>query len=131
MKKIITIPMPERRMNEEMMQSDPPYGGSLTERARLANAIYNVLLKIAPEDIDGVKRAYVDVTPTGASIETTTETQNPLKTYYGIEGPVSVADMSNPFPLVPQNEGPIEFTKKKVVDRSLLRQVLRRVVDEV
>lgn len=126
MNKTITIP----RDNEEMARTDAPYGGTLTERARMAGIIYNTLLKIAPEDIDGIKRAYVDVTPTNVSIETSTKTQSALQTYYGVD-PVSVADMSNPFPLVPQNEGPVTYPKKKIVDRSLLRQALRRIVDEV
>jgi hypothetical protein len=117
----------KRRMND--VQRLAPPGPSLTDKADTAELLYKTLLRVAPEDIDGIQKAYVDVEPDGITVTDPRGSDVALKAFYGLDA-TSVADLQNPFPMVPQRDGPPEFSAKQNFDRSLLRQALRRLVDD-
>ena len=118
----------KRRLND--VQRLAPPGPSLTDKADTSELLYRTLLSVAPEDIDGIQKAYVDVEPNGITVsDPRGADRTALNAFYGLDA-TSVADLQNPFPLVPQRSGPPEFSQKQNFDRSLLRQALRRLVDE-
>lgn len=108
-----------------------PLSGNLSDRASTAELVYNTLDRVAPEDVDGIKRAYVDISTDAVTIEAPTSAEEmETASLYGIE-PTSVASLTEPFPLIKRNIGPPVFDIKNKEHRSMLRMALRRIVDEV
>ena len=103
---------------------------SLSQRADTTALLYNTLSRIAPEDDEGVKRAFVSIDPQGIEIDIPKSTDfEAAAALYGVE-PVSVATLTAPFSMIPSRE-PMVAEARPTFDRSLLRQALRRLVDEV
>lgn len=100
-------------------------------RAQTAEVIYGTLREIAAPGPDGVQRAYVDVQDNGVTIDAPTDMQlSVANRMYGIK-PTSVASETEPFPLIPKYDEP-DFTPDVAKEsRTQLRQILRRLVDEV
>mgnify|MGYP001008519008 CR=1 FL=1 len=106
------------------------HSGPLVERAELTENLYNILEKKVPEDSDGIKRAYVDVDIVDESefaVDIVTSTGD--ECYYGVD-PVTVATMNDPFPLMSRKQDLFDGYQDNI-ERTLLRQALRRIVDEV
>lgn len=122
-RKRVTIKLPAGR--DSWRDNDNP----LSARAESAELLYNTLKKVAPKDIDGVQRAYVTSDDDGFNIDTSTQDEDSIGALYGMES-ISVAVMGDPFPLIPMLEGPPQFDARKQFHRGMLRQALRKIVDE-
>jgi len=108
-----------------------PLTGDLIQRAQTAEVIYGTLREIATPGPDGVQRAYVDVQDNSVTIDAPANMQlSVANQMYGIK-PTSVASQTEPFPLIPKYDEP-DFTPDVAKEtRTQLRQILRRLVDEV
>lgn len=108
----------------------PQSNNRMMERAEVAEILYNTLNRVAPEDIDGVKRAYVDIEDNSIEISTPdTDRSSEIASFYGMK-PVAVADTVEPFPLIKTYEGPVQFEGPKKFNRGMIREILGRIVDE-
>ena len=108
-----------------------PYTGDLTKRANTAELIYGVLKDVGTAGPDGVIRAYVDVESNSIEIDSISNAEETAtNSLYGLK-PVSVASETEPFPLIPKYDEPDYEPDIAKESRSQLRQILRRLVDEV
>ena len=104
---------------------------SLSEKADTAELLYNTLVKRAPKDSTGVKRAFIEVSDDEIAVELPRQRDlDSTAALYGIE-PASVATTTMPFALIPQREPVAPVGHATNFNRTLLRQALRRLVDEV
>ena len=108
-----------------------PLTGDLIQRAQTAELIYGTMKEVSSPGPDGVQRAYVDVRDNSVEIDAPADMRMPVANQmYGVK-PTSVASETEPFPLIPKYEEP-DFTPDVAKEsRSQLRQILRRLVDEV
>lgn len=109
-----------------------PLTGDLMQRAQTAELIYGTLKEVSSPGPDGVQRAYVDVQPNSVEIEAPSDQRmmTAANSMYGVK-PTSVASETEPFPLIPKYDEP-DFTPDVAKEsRTQLRQILRRLVDEV
>lgn len=108
-----------------------PLTGDLMQKAATAEIIYGTMRQIAQPGPDGVQRAYIDVQDNGITIDAPADMQlNAAHQMYGLK-PSSAASETEPFPLIPKYDEP-DFTPDVSKEtRSQLRQILRRLVDEV
>lgn len=108
-----------------------PMTGNLTQRVDTAKIVYGLMGEIATPGPDGVPRAFVDIE--SDSIEVTSPSDMTMamsNNMYGLK-PSSMASETEPFPLIPKYDEP-DFTENPQREsRSQLRQILRRLVDEV
>lgn len=104
-----------------------PEQNKLIERAEVCEMLYGTLLKHAPEDDEGIKTAYVSLDDDhyGATVAPNQGTMD----LYGMKA-VRIAELQNPWPLIPREAGPPAFNSAQQLHRSLLRQVLTKIVDE-
>lgn len=102
----------------------------MRDRAEVAEILYRTLKDVAPEDIDGVQRAYVDIEDNKATISTPdTDSSARIASLYGMK-PVAVAETIEPFPLIKSYDGPVQYEKEKKANRGMIRDILSRIVDE-
>ena len=108
-----------------------PLTGDLLQKADTAELIYGTMKQISAPGPDGVQRAFVDVQPSSVEIEAPSHmAMSATQAMYGVK-PTSVASETEPFPLIPKFEEP-DFTPDIAKEtRTQLRQILRRLVDEV
>lgn len=100
----------------------------LMDRAEVSELVYNTLKDVAPEDIDGIKRVYADIEDDHLVVRQPSDDAS-VAEFYGFK-PVAVADTMEPFPLIKTYEGAPQYSAKKNQHRTLIRQILSRIVDE-
>ncbi|MGH7744029.1 MAG: hypothetical protein ACREQ5_04315 [Candidatus Dormibacteria bacterium] len=89
------------------------------------------MLKEAPKDEEGIQRALVNVKDDTVDIQYSTDSDyTTASAFYGLQ-PMAVAKLNNPFPLIPKRSLPEEENQIRQFNRNLLRQALRRIVEEV
>lgn len=108
-----------------------PLTGDLIQKAQTAELIYGTMKEVSSTGPDGVQRAFVDVHDNGVTIDSPADMRMSVaNSMYGVK-PTAVASETEPFPLIPKYEEP-DFTPDIAKEsRSQLRQILRRLVDEV
>ena len=111
-----------------MLSNTSPNINPLTRRADLTKFIYNTLDELVPENDDGKKEAFVNIGDN--SLDVTIPSDGTLADLYGLNA-VKVAPMDKPFQLIPKHEYTSLFSDKEQFNRTLLRNALRRIVDEV
>ena len=121
----------KRRPQSITIKGLNPHTGNLEQKATTAELIYGTMREIGTPGPDGVQRAYIDVQDNGVTIDAPSNMVIPAANrMYGVK-PVSVASETEPFPLIPKYEEP-DFTPDTAKEtRTQLRQILRRLVDEV
>lgn len=113
-----------------LLGNRPPVSSSLTGRAELTRLIYGLLNKVGTEGNDGIKQALLDITSNGLEVVAPPSGTDPnLLEMYGLQR-VIVAPESDPFQMIPRYEKP-EFDDVSTSSTTILRQALRRIVDEV
>lgn len=104
--------------------------GTLVDRALEVKLLYNLLRKKAPEDTYGIQKAFVDVCDDDAEVTMPTKAQlsSPMHAY----GLTTVAKMGQPFQLIPKiSPDDVLYNVPQKEQPSVLRQLLRKIVDEV
>lgn len=106
-----------------------PLTGDLITKAQTAEVIYGIMKDVSSPGPDGVQRAFVDIQDNAITIDGNMQ-PSIANTFYGLK-PSSVASETEPFPLIPKYDEP-DFTPDVTQEsRTQLRQILRRLVDEV
>lgn len=122
-----------KKRKTAVIKREIPQGGSgLRTLAATTEALYNVAQQVGRNDSDGIKRADVDVTNNVITVSTPEDydSDSDAAALYGMDL-TSVADTTEPFALVASHNGPPIFDMRDKETRSMVRQVLRRIVDEV
>lgn len=114
-----------------MLTSQDRDNDSLVDRAELNGVLYNSLKAITPEDEAGIQRVYIEGQGNDVSILVPPKNSSDVLALYGIE-PMTIADVSKPFALIPRLS-PYELMDDAngKFSATLLRQTLRKIVDEV
>jgi hypothetical protein len=107
--------------------------GTLVDRAVQIKLLYNTLRKETPEDIYGVQKAYTDVGDNEVQIAMPTKAQLSSPTnYLGAYGLTTIAKMDQPFQLIPKiSPQDVLYNVPEKKQPSVMRQLLRKIVDEV
>lgn len=92
--------------------------------------MYDTLDELVPEDKDGIKKAFVNVSGSDVRVVVPKESSSTLSDLYGLN-PTIVAKLDKPFQLIPKQEENNIFTNSQDFNRTMLRNALRRIVDEV
>jgi hypothetical protein len=111
-----------------------PASQTLTDRAVKTGLVYNYLEYVSPADVDGIKRAYVnvkdghiDARPISADKAMVAVQTSP----YG-QKPTIVPEYNKPTALITQYSPQDKlFPQLEKYGNSLLRSALRKIVDEV
>lgn len=92
--------------------------------------LYKMLRDKAPRDNYGTQKAFVDVGDDEASV--TMPTKAELSSSFSAYGLTSVATTNKPFQLIPKiSPEDVLYNVPKKEQPSVLRQLLRKIVDEV
>ena len=108
-----------------------PLTGDLIKKAETAELVYGILKEVGTLGPDGVQRAFVDIQSDSIEVDAPNNVRMSLANeMYGVK-PTSVASETEPFPLIPKYDEP-DFTPNIAKEtRTQLRQILRKLVDEV
>jgi hypothetical protein len=111
--------------------------GTLSDRALTTGLVYKYLDYVTPKDVDGLKRAYVNVTDNEIEVDPIPADRSAIAQMYGAANvgsrrPTMVATKDSPMALIdkfsPQDK---LFPQLEAFGTGLLRAALRKIVDEV
>lgn len=101
----------------------------MADRAEVTGLLYNYLSYESPEDVDGNKRANVEIDSNG--IKTSPASIKDMNSPYG-KKPTLIANKVGPTSLVTRySPKDPQFVKLENMSSTLLRSALRKIVDEV
>jgi hypothetical protein len=102
---------------------------TLSDRAVTTGLLYNYLSYVSPKDVDGLKRAYVDIDR--EDIEVRVPRKESIQELYGKRATL-IPSETGPTALIPRySPKDVQFNKLESFGSSLLRSALRKIVDEV
>jgi hypothetical protein len=105
--------------------------GTLSDRAVTTGLLYNYLEYVSPADVDGIKRAYVNVKDNSIDAELIPANKGMVAQMYGMK-PTIIADMKAPTALISRySPKDSQFPELERFGTTMLRKALRKIVDEV
>lgn len=109
--------------------------GTLIDRATTTKLLYNYLEYVSPADVDGIKKAYVEVGDKKIKVKPIAANDSAIADMYGANGgkkPTIIADNMDPMALIAKASPDDElYPVYRGFGNELLRSALRRIVDEV
>jgi hypothetical protein len=104
---------------------------TLSDRAVTTGLLYNYLEYVSPTDVDGIKRAYVNVKDNSIDATPIPADKGMVAQMYG-KKPTIVADMKAPTALISRySPKDPQFVELEQFGRTMVRKALRKIVDEV
>lgn len=105
--------------------------GTLSDRAVTTGLLYNYLEYVSPADVDGIKRAYVNVKDNSIDATPIPADKGMVAQMYG-KKPTIIADMKEPTALISRySPKDPQFVNLERFGTTIIRKALRKIVDEV
>jgi hypothetical protein len=118
-----------RRFNKNRKPTSE--GNTLTDRAVTTGLLYNYLDYVSPQDVDGIKRAYITVEDEKIDAKPIPKEQATVAQMYGYK-PTVIMSEKEPTALIPKISPEDQlFPTYERFGNELLRSALRKIVDEV
>ena len=114
--------------------NDVPANGTLTDRAVRTGLVYNYLEYVSPKDVDGLRRAYVNVDNDKIDARPIPANKASVAQMYGANKmkPTIIAGKTEPTALISKYSPKDKmFPQLEEYGNELLRSALRKIVDEV